>query len=331
MERDFNREALRQRRIWLLEMLAAAVLTAVLTSVLTTTLGCVRVEPQDETCYLELRAGVDDICVIGTKGAPATTPGASFKAWAYAYLSGTAVSGQTPNFLSAEAFNEVGSSTTYQSEHKHGPVPTSYAIRWWALSPASPAGATAPSSSGGYMGFSYTTPSAVSSQSDLMIARASQSGCSNGQGPDPFTFNHILSCLQFQTSATAADVPACTVVSIAVTNVQDAAAWADNGSGGGWGTKSGSATFTITPGKAIASGQTNTQMHTDAESMMLLPQAFTGSSRIQVTVNTGGSDITKEASLSGITLVQGQKCILHLGLRLADELTLSCESINWIE
>ena len=330
MDRDFNREALRQRRIWLLELLATALVTAVLASVLTTTFGCVRMEPQDEPCYLELRAGVEDICVIGTKGAPATTPGASFKAWAYAYPSGTAVSGQTPNFLSAEAFNRVGSSTTYQSEHKHGPVPSTYTIRWWALSPASPSGVTAPSSSSGYMGFSYTTPSAVSSQSDLMIATATQAGCSNGQGPS-LNFNHLLGCLQFQTSATAADVPACTVVSIAVTNVQTTAAWTDDGSGGSWGTKSGSATFTITPNRAITSGQTNTQMHTDAESMMLLPQAFTGSNKLQVTVNTGGSNITKEASLSGITLVQGQICILHLGLRLADELTLSCESINWIE
>lgn len=318
MDKIFNKEARRQRRIRALERLTGRVVLSVLALSLA---ACATITPEEG--YIRLQAALEE---HATKGAPATTPGASFKAWAYVYPSGGGLT--SPNYLCGETFSQSGSSTTYVSAGKHGDIQSGYTIRWWALSPASPSGVSGLplASSSGSAAFSYTTPAAVTSQDDLLIAATTQAGGS-GSGPS-LTFSHALSCMQFRTSATAADVPACTIVSITITGVKNSATWTD---GSGWSTPSGSTNITVSPGTAITSGQTDTQMHTDAQSMMLLPQAFTSGNKIQVTVNTGGSNITKEASLSGITLVQGQKCILHLGLKLAEELTLSCESINWIE
>lgn len=283
--------------------------------------GCVRLEEPDG--YVRLQAGVaGEIDLPQTRGVPVSTLGTTFSVWAYAYRSGSG----TPNYLCGETFTRVDASTSYRSAQVHGRLTSDFTVKWWAIAPVAPAGVTGlpTGSSSGAPSFAFTTPSTVTGQPDILVASTSASG---GTVPS-LTFNHVLGCLQFSTASTSTDVPACTINSISVSGVKNAATWTD---GSGWGTRTGSATFTISPAKAISAGAVSTALHTEAESMLLLPQTLSGTLTVNFTP-LGGSAISSSVALPNIVLSQGNKTVLRLKLSIGEGVSIeSLENLFWGE
>ena len=279
--------------------------------------ACTRLDRTED--YIRVQAAVEKGGIIQpqVKGAPSNTLGSSFSAWAYAYTGSIG----TPNYLCGETFSQVDATSSYKSADVHASLASSYTVKWWAISPVSPAGVTGlpTANSSGSPSFSYTTPATVTSQQDLLVASpAVQAG--DAAAPN-LVFSHVLGGLQFCTSSTAANVPPCTINSISVSNVQNAATWTD---GIGWSGKTGSATFTINPAHAVSAGATNTLMHQASESMLLLPQTLTGTLTINFTP-AGLDPVEASVILPDITLTAGKISVLRIVLTNDAEISIEAQ------
>lgn len=271
----------------------AVVLAAFLTA------SCV--EPM-ESDYVHL--GACEVTVFeeapATKAAPATAVPTTFPVWAFAYTGSTP---GTPNYMCGETMTK--SSTTWQSALRHANIPSGTNIKYWAVAPSGASGLSAlpgASTSWSSATFTYTTPTAATSQSDLLVA--SPAAGDGSAAAVTLAFSHVLCQVRIHTAFD--NVTACTVNTVTLTNVKTVGTWSL--SSGSWSLGGTTGNVTFSPSQAITAASENTQLGTDAMAFMLLPQTLPSTCNLQVATSAG----TFTTSMSGVALTQGRRVTLRI-------------------
>lgn len=149
---------------------------------------------------------------------------------------------------------------------------------------------------------SYTVPSEVTSQNDLLWATP----CDASASPCALTFNHALSAVRF---ITGAEMIPCVVKSITITSLKNVGTL--NIETGIWSDVSGSADYTVLPDANLVAESGSeyvaetTPITDDAHSFMLLPQSLTEATSITVVLEYGDNEVEFTASLAGQTWIAG--------------------------
>ena len=133
--------------------------------------------------YITCNATISDN--YSTKGSLATAVPNQFRAWGYIKLQDDGVEAyQRPNYMVGETFEKLDE-TTWQSVHYFGPVPINYKVKYWGLAGDGSAASSLPtSSSGATPSFTYTLPTEVASQTDLLTGWSTEvNGTLRGMRP----------------------------------------------------------------------------------------------------------------------------------------------------
>ena len=263
--------------------------------------SCVEAERPTGGDRIELMAEVGEIRYL-TRGTPVESVHDAFSVWAWIWETER----NTPNYLCGETFTRTGSST-WKSDFPHGKVLPGYQLQLWALGPAGAQGVSdfPKATSYGAPGFSFTTPSDVSAQTDLMAAL---SEVYDGT-PSLLTlrFRHLLSCLQFRTTE---DVPG-DVVSVEVTDVCAEGSYRE---GEGWISVSDPQAF-------VADGL--------QDAFLLLPQTLGSEAKLRVTVEQGSVRQVLTASLADLPLPEGCRTEILLSFPSPGSLRLEVSVSPW--
>lgn len=273
--------------------------------------GCAWLDRSETEDYVILQAALGDVQVVSTKGTPTTSLGNTFNVWAYVYPASGSIG--TPNYTCGEVFTKQGATTTYESALIHGRIPTGYTVKYWALTPETVTAlgglsALPNATTSGVPSFSYTVPSSVASQTDLLVACTDWAG---GSSTAPaLAFQHVLSGVQFYYATTGSLVSNCTIKSISVTEVKPSGTYTE-GNATPWVPSGATQSYSVSSNVAVtALGQT---LYAGANTLMLIPQTLPSTARLQVTYSIGsGSDITATASLDGFVLSQGSMIKFYL-------------------
>lgn len=192
------------------------------------------------------------------------------------------------------------------------PVSSEYKTFYWALAPADADGVTFNGpSTGGNPQFSYLTPEDVSLQKDLMLAI---SGPNEGRPSDlVLPFRHLLSGIQFRVGDVADEsTEAVNIKSVVIRDVYTAADYMIPSDGadkyGKWVNYSRKDDRMLLHDMKYAPSTSGTIYGGD-DTMMLLPQTLTSSSRLDVILEDGS---TISSSLAGVRLEQGKINMLTL-------------------
>ena len=161
---------------------------------------------------------------------------------------------------------------------------------------------------------SYTSPQAISEQTDIVTA---VSVVATGFKKNiPLTFDHILTAIRFKAGFD------CTVKSISISNVASAGTYVI---GNGWNTPDTPQTYTISfgqEGKEFKTGDMIT-CDTDRNILFLIPQTFSQSSNAAITLNYSIGNTVQEpitTSLNG-TWEEGQLITYTLHKKVTDTST----------
>lgn len=279
--------------------------------------GCAWQEMSEQEDYVRLRAAVGDVRIVSTKGSPVTTLGTTFNLWAYVYEDGGSVG--TPNYMCGEVFSETGTAGTYQSTLIHGKIPTGYTVKYWALTPETVTalgGLTAlpNATTSGVPSFSYTVPSSVASQTDLLVACTDWAG---GSSTAPaLAFQHVLSGVQFYATTS---LPSCTVTRVELSEIHTKGTYTEGSSWSNLDTKS---TLGIVKNVTFTNG-TEKPVYVGDDTMMLIPGSLTSGSKLSVRYKVGDSaEKTAVADISAVPLPQGTLTKIILGIS-NDTITLT--------
>lgn len=263
--------------------------------------GCAWLDRSETEDYVILQAALGDVQVVSTKGTPTTSLGNTFNVWAYVYPASGSIG--TPNYTCGEVFTKQGATTTYESALIHGRIPTGYTVKYWALTPETVTAlgglsALPNATTSGVPSFSYTVPSSVASQTDLLVACTDWAG---GSSTAPaLAFQHVLSGVQFY-YATQNTTPAVQVKSLSLTKVVQTGTFT-------WTTgtctctpssaESDKVSFTPAGGASSNTPSSNTGNDVIANgvnTLLLIPQTLVSANKMVVTYAVGsGSDVTKE-------------------------------------
>lgn len=260
--------------------------------------ACQTLSPSEDFVYLE-GVGVAEFSEGPLSKAAPLTSIPSFYCWGYVYSGTSGPGAAAPGLFARELFSRY-SGSTFRSAGRHGNVTDNYKCRYWGYAPA---GASGISSEAGYATgwngtwFSYTTPDAAASQSDIVVAVSGETAGS--ATVTTMTFNHVLCQVRVHTSFD--NVPAGNVSNIQLTAVK----YTGNYTASGWSSVGGSRTFSFNPGKNISAASENAELSSDSNCWMLLPQILTGNLKVTV------SGITYTTSMSGVVLTAGRRITLR--------------------
>lgn len=152
----------------------------------------------------------------------------------------------------------------------------------------------------------YSVPSSPANHPDLMTAKqTNQQYTSGGTGTASLTFNHALCAIQFQTGS---DLLTGTITGITFKNIYtdgtynlDTDTWSS--------TTTGDQSFT---GLSVSSihGTANTNILANTQTLMMIPQTFTETSSIIITItDLDGTSHSMTFSLDGTSWTKGNKIV----------------------
>ncbi|MBQ9398954.1 MAG: fimbrillin family protein [Bacteroidales bacterium] len=279
--------------------------------------GCAWLDRSETEDYVILQAALGDVQVVSTKGAPTTSLGNTFNVWAYVYPASGSIG--TPNYTCGEVFTKQGATTTYESALIHGRIPTGYTVKYWALTPETVTAlgglsALPNATTSGVPSFSYTVPSSVASQTDLLVACTDWAG---GSSTAPaLAFQHVLSGVQFYATTS---LPSCTVTRVELSEIHTKGTYTEGSSWSNLDTKS---TLGIVKNVTFTNG-TEKPVYVGDDTMMLIPGSLTSGSKLSVRYKVGDSaEKTAVADISAVTLPQGTLTKIILGIS-NDTITLT--------
>lgn len=279
--------------------------------------GCAWLDRSETEDYVILQAALGDVQVVSTKGAPTTSLGNTFNVWAYVYPASGSIG--TPNYTCGEVFTKQGATTTYESALIHGRIPTGYTVKYWALTPETVTAlgglsALPNATTSGVPSFSYTVPSSVASQTDLLVACTDWAG---GSSTAPaLAFQHVLSGVQFYATTS---LPSCTVTRVELSEIHTKGTYTEGSSWSNLDTKS---TLGIVKNVTFTNG-TEKPVYVGDDTMMLIPGSLTSGSKLSVRYKVGDSaEKTAVADISAVPLPQGTLTKIILGIS-NDTITLT--------
>lgn len=279
--------------------------------------GCAWLDRSETEDYVILQAALGDVQVVSTKGTPTTSLGNTFNVWAYVYPASGSIG--TPNYTCGEVFTKQGATTTYESALIHGRIPTGYTVKYWALTPETVTAlgglsALPNATTSGVPSFSYTVPSSVASQTDLLVACTDWAG---GSSTAPaLAFQHVLSGVQFYATTS---LPSCTVTRVELSEIHTKGTYTEGSSWSNLDTKS---TLGIVKNVTFTNG-TEKPVYVGDDTMMLIPGSLTSGSKLSVRYKVGDSaEKTAVADISAVPLPQGTLTKIILGIS-NDTITLT--------
>ncbi len=143
---------------------------------------------------------------------------------------------------------------------------------------------------------SYTVPSTVSSQQDIIVADTIVS--SAFRSGIPLTFTHALTAIQFKLGFSCSKVKSVSVTGVHNKGVYSLGGeWSSSGSGGSYTISFGTDGTSFNQGDLIATG---------ANTLMMIPQELPEGAKVVLVYNNGGSDITISVDISEMVWERGK-------------------------
>lgn len=259
-----------------------------------------------------------------TKAAPVEdmTKYGSFSLYGYLYDSWSA--GVKPEFMKGEKVSYAGSKWT--TANSFSTRLGDKTLRFYGYAPYSAAGVSVSSGMSGPIGFTYSVPSSVAAQNDLLVGA---SGEYSGELSDlSVSFSHCLSAITFRTGTETVDG---TIRSISLKGIYSKG---DYVYGTGWSNLSTKTNFSYSSDIPVTEGSTKAITSGDA-TMMLIPQTLPAGAAIEVVIESEGKIHTLSASIAGDTWQEGKKCVYSLsfdsiaGMKIS--LDVSSLTLDWGE
>ena len=250
----------------------------------------------------------------------ATIPN-EFLVWGYIKLKDDGTVGyERPNYMVGETFVKMSeSSTSWQSTHYFGHVAQDYAVKYWALSGGGSAASDLPtSSSAATPSFTYSLPSEVASQADLMTGWSSEvHGAVPSDATPTLQFEHALSSICFKTK------DAGTFTELSLKGMFASGTFTE---GSGWSSQTGSVDVSKAGfSKTISTASDTTQAITaEDEYYMVIPGTCPSGAKISVK----DDGFLMEASLADVEFEKGKKYTMTLTFGQTDTLGVLIEETD---
>lgn len=175
---------------------------------------------------------------------------------------------------------------------------------------------------GGAPTLSYTVPTTVSDQKDLLVTKHTEERPTKDIAGDKnqvvnMAFYHALTAVQFKIGGKMAP---CTIKKITVEGVNSKGTY--NFSDASWTGQSTPATYTISPNYVVSSSTKNTTFTTSENNMLMLlmPQTLPDGAKITITINDGGtSDRTLTLPINGQVWQAGHSVTYSLSTASEDD------------
>ena len=242
----------------------------------------------------------------------------------FGYMYDTWSGSSKPNYMFDEKVQY--SSPTWQTTHTFNTNLSDKNLRFYAYAPYGASGVSVASSLSGPLAFSYTVPSAVSSQNDLLVGSSPEY---NGKLSNlSVSFGHCLSAVTFKTGTETVNG---TIKSITLKGVYSKGKYT---CGSGWGSLSSAGNFSVSSNISVTEGTSKT-LTSGASTMMLIPQTVPSGATIEVVIESEGKTHTLSASIAGDKWQEGKKCVYSLsfdsiaGMKIS--LSVSSLTLNWGE
>lgn len=182
-------------------------------------------------------------------------------------------------------------------------------VRFYAYSPYDCPGLDiTPStpSENGVISFTYTVPSNVMDQKDLMLAHTEEILGKGASGEIPLTFHHTLAAIRFKTDT---NVKTGTIKSISIKGVYNEGIleYGDTPMAKPvWSLQEGTADFYINDMNKVIVGGVAQEITDDTQTFLMLPQILPTDAKLEIIFNDGSSDYTLTKAISGLTWAQGE-------------------------
>lgn len=242
----------------------------------------------------------------------------------FGYMYDTWSGSSKPNYMFDEKVQY--SSPTWQTTHTFNTNLSDKNLRFYAYAPYGASGVSVASSLSGPLAFSYTVPSAVSSQNDLLVGSSPEY---NGKLSNlSVSFGHCLSAVTFKTGTETVNG---TIKSITLKGVYSKGKYT---CGTGWGSLSSAGNFSVSSNVSVTEGTSKT-LTSGASTMMLIPQTVPSGATIEVVIESEGKTHTLSASIAGDKWQEGKKCVYSLsfdsiaGMKIS--LSVSSLTLEWGE
>ncbi|MBP3483099.1 MAG: fimbrillin family protein [Alistipes sp.] len=246
-----------------------------------------------------------DIARIGaqtpaTRNVPVTMDNfySSFNVYGYAF-EGVWSEDNTPSLIDNESVSKIDG--IWQTVNPHIWPGEGY-VRFYAYAPADLSGLSV-SAAKGTPKFSYTVPSDVADQKDLLIAATELEG--NGDTPVKLTFRHPLTAVKFVTSA---NIIGGTINSLSVKNVYGTGTFTPDVSGAGaWSGQSTAVSYSQNLALSVSDGVADQEVAAGAKTFMLMPQTLPDGANITVNfTDSKGDTFDLTASVAGTVWPMGK-------------------------
>lgn len=242
----------------------------------------------------------------------------------FGYMYDTWSGSSKPNYMFDEKVQY--SSPKWQTTHAFNTNLSDKNLRFYAYAPYGASGVSVASSLSGPLAFSYTVPSAVSSQNDLLVGSSPEY---NGKLSNlSVSFGHCLSAVTFKTGTETVNG---TIKSITLKGVYSKGKYT---CGSGWGSLSSAGNFSVSSNISVTEGTSKT-LTSGASTMMLIPQTVPSGATIEVVIESEGKTHTLSASIAGDKWQEGKKCVYSLsfdsiaGMKIS--LSVSSLTLEWGE
>jgi len=266
----------------------------------------------------------ESIGLSGTKAAPVenlTTYG-SFSLYGYLYDSwGSSCS---PNYMFDEKVKYSGGSWT--TDNAFSTALGSRKLRFYAIAPFDAGGVYVAPATKGPLKFSYSVPTSVASQNDLLVGSSSE--YSGKLSNLSVAFSHCLSAVTFKTGTETVNG---TIKSITLKGIYSKG---DYTCGSGWSSLSTASDFTFSSNISVTEGGSK-DLTSGSSTMMLLPQTLPSGATVEVVIESDGKTHTLSASIAGDKWIEGKKCVYSLsfdsiaGMKIS--LSISSLTLEWGE
>lgn len=242
----------------------------------------------------------------------------------FGYMYDTWSGSSKPNYMFDEKVQY--SSPTWQTTHTFNTNLSDKNLRFYAYAPYGASGVSVASSLSGPLAFTYTVPSAASSQNDLLVGSSPEY---NGKLSNlSVSFGHCLSAVTFKTGTETVNG---TIKSITLKGVYSKGKYT---CGSGWGSLSSAGNFSVSSNISVTEGTSKT-LTSGASTMMLIPQTVPSGATIEVVIESEGKTHTLSASIAGDKWQEGKKCVYSLsfdsiaGMKIS--LSVSSLTLEWGE
>lgn len=219
----------------------------------------------------------------------------------YGYIYDSWSSSVSPDYMLAEKVSWKNSSWT--TENSFNTKLGGRKVRFYGYAPFGASGVSVPSKPSGPLGFTYTVPSKVADQNDLLVGA---SGEYSGELSNlSLSFGHCLSAVTFKTGT---ETVSGTIKSISLKGVYTKGNYVY---GSGWSNLSTKGNFIYSSSISVTEGSAKT-LTSGAGTMMLIPQTVPSGAIVEVVIESEGKTNTLSASIAGDTWAEGKKCVYSL-------------------